>query len=156
VEHIYGCGYASAISLLFLLMWVGTNLYHSNQVQLKFDQWCEVFWRWCWVLGLCNPRSIACEVWSFRFQDKLLTDEVTICMKLYPDVYIVMHSVLFLKTGCDRFKHETPGVTGSNTRPRKTAKDSLPLCHLLFCVKYGHIYFNVLDIVGSQTVNWMY
>jgi hypothetical protein len=140
------------------------NLYHSNQVLIKFDQlklliavsqsafpwfwpschiipntcwvptisvltlviiaaqrrkWCEVFWRWCWVLGLRNPRSIACEVWSLRFQDKLynsdnlysllilfswyccwlFTDEVTICMELDPGIHIVMHSVLFLKPG---------------------------------------------------------
>jgi hypothetical protein len=82
-------------------------------------KWCEVFWRWCWVLGLRNPRSIACEVWSLRFQDKLynsdnlysllilfswyccwlFTDEVTICMELDPGIHIVMHSVLFLKPG---------------------------------------------------------
>jgi hypothetical protein len=39
VDHIYGCGYACAISLLFLLMWVfGMNLYLSNQVLIKLDQ----------------------------------------------------------------------------------------------------------------------
>jgi hypothetical protein len=38
VDHVYGYGYASAISLLFLLMWVGINLYLSNQVLIKLDQ----------------------------------------------------------------------------------------------------------------------
>jgi hypothetical protein len=65
-------------------------------------KWYEVFGRWCWVLGLRNPRAIACEVWSLHFQDKLynsdnlysllilfswycywlFTDEVTICMEV--------------------------------------------------------------------------
>ena len=31
----------------------------------------EVFWRCCWVLGIRNPQSSACEVWSLRFQNKL-------------------------------------------------------------------------------------
>jgi hypothetical protein len=34
-------------------------------------KWCKVFWKWCWVLDLRNSRSIACEIWSLRFQDKL-------------------------------------------------------------------------------------
>jgi hypothetical protein len=38
-------------------------------------KWCQVFWRWCWVLGLRNPQSIACEVWSLRFQDKLYNSD---------------------------------------------------------------------------------
>jgi hypothetical protein len=38
VDNVYGYGYGYAISLLFLLMWVGTNLYLSNQVLIKFDQ----------------------------------------------------------------------------------------------------------------------
>jgi hypothetical protein len=67
-------------------------------------------WRWCWVLGLRNLRSIACQVWSLRFQNKLynsdnrcwlFTDEVIVCMKLDPGIHIVIHSVLSLKTGCD-------------------------------------------------------
>jgi hypothetical protein len=77
-------------------------------------KWCEVFWRRCWVLGPRNPRSIAYEVWSLYFQDKLynsenfysllilfswyccwlFTDEVTICIELDPGIHIVMHSVL--------------------------------------------------------------
>jgi hypothetical protein len=36
VDHVYGCGYAYAVSLL---MWVfGMNLYLSNQVLIKLDQ----------------------------------------------------------------------------------------------------------------------
>jgi hypothetical protein len=39
VDHVYGCGYAYAVSLLSLLMWVfGMNLYLSNQVLIKLDQ----------------------------------------------------------------------------------------------------------------------
>ena len=77
----------------------------------------EVFLRCCWVLGVRNPRSIACEVWSLRFQDKLynsdnlliiafmwyyyklFTYDVSICMKLDPGIHIAMHSVLSLKPG---------------------------------------------------------
>jgi hypothetical protein len=39
VDHVCGCGYAYAVSLLSLLMWVfGMNLYLSTQVLIKFDQ----------------------------------------------------------------------------------------------------------------------
>jgi hypothetical protein len=38
MDHVYGYHYAFAISLLFLLMWVGMNLYLSNQVLIKLDQ----------------------------------------------------------------------------------------------------------------------
>jgi hypothetical protein len=30
----------------------------------------EVLWGCCWVLGVRNPQSTACDVWSLRFQDK--------------------------------------------------------------------------------------
>jgi hypothetical protein len=56
------------------------------------------------VLGICNPQSIACEVWShcfpgFRsksliislyFRDivSVIHYDVTICMKLDPDIHI--------------------------------------------------------------------
>ena len=82
----------------------------------------EVCWRCCWVLGVRNPQSIACEVWSLHFQDKLynsdsllvvlilffmicywlFTYNVTICMKFDHDIHIVMHSVLSLKSGVIR------------------------------------------------------
>jgi hypothetical protein len=98
-------------------------------------KWCEVFRRCCWVLGLRDPRSIACEVWSLHFQDKLynsdnlysllilfswyycwfFTDEVTICMELDPAIHIVMHSVLSLKTGCD--SHPLGSHPESSGRP---------------------------------------
>jgi hypothetical protein len=71
-------------------------------------KWCEVFWRWCWVLDLSSPRLIACEVWSLYFQDKLynsdnlysllilfswyccwlFTDEVTVYIEVDPDIHI--------------------------------------------------------------------
>jgi hypothetical protein len=92
---------------------------HLLYLLLRRESRCEVCWRWCWVQGLRNPRSIACEVGSHRFQDKLynfenlfsllvlfswycywlFTNEVTICMKLDPGIHIVMHSVLSLKPG---------------------------------------------------------
>jgi hypothetical protein len=74
----------------------------------------EVSWRCWWVLGVRNPQSIACDVWSLRFQDKrksliiflfltwycfCINLFVTICMKLDPGIYIVMHLVFFGKTG---------------------------------------------------------
>ena len=68
-----------------------------------------------------NPQSIACEVGSHRFQDKLHNSDsllivlfsllrdtiidyslimyIYIYMKLDPDIHIVMHSVFFLKPG---------------------------------------------------------
>jgi hypothetical protein len=46
-------------------------------------KWCKVFWRWCWVLGLHNPQSITCEVWSLRFQDKLYNSNSTLIVYLY-------------------------------------------------------------------------
>jgi hypothetical protein len=38
MNHVYGFGYAYAISLLSLLIWVGMNLYLSNQMLIKLDQ----------------------------------------------------------------------------------------------------------------------
>jgi hypothetical protein len=38
MNHVYGFGYAYAIFVLFLLIWVGINLYLSNQVLIKYDQ----------------------------------------------------------------------------------------------------------------------
>jgi hypothetical protein len=39
VDHVYGCGYTYAVSLLSLLMWVfDMKLYLSNQVLIKLDQ----------------------------------------------------------------------------------------------------------------------
>ena len=35
----------------------------------------SILWRWCWVLGVRNPQSIACEVWSHHFQDKLYNSD---------------------------------------------------------------------------------
>ena len=32
---------------------------------------CWVFWRCCWVLGIRNPQSVVCEVWSLCLQGKL-------------------------------------------------------------------------------------
>jgi hypothetical protein len=38
MDHVYGYRYASAIPLLFLLIWVGIYLYLSNHVLIKYDQ----------------------------------------------------------------------------------------------------------------------
>ena len=35
----------------------------------------EVYLRCCLVLGVCSSQSIACEVWSLRFQDKLYNSD---------------------------------------------------------------------------------
>ena len=68
---------------------------------------------------LAQPQPIACEDWSLYFQDKLhnsdslivvlilfswycywlFTYNASICMKLDPDIHIVMHLVLSLKPG---------------------------------------------------------
>jgi hypothetical protein len=39
MDHVYGCGYAYAVSLHSLLIWVfGMKLYLNNQVLIKLDQ----------------------------------------------------------------------------------------------------------------------
>jgi hypothetical protein len=38
MDHVYSFGYGYAVSLLSFLVWVGMNLYLSNQVLIKFDQ----------------------------------------------------------------------------------------------------------------------
>jgi hypothetical protein len=38
VDHVYGCGYAYAVSLLSFNVGFGMNLYLNNQVLIKFDQ----------------------------------------------------------------------------------------------------------------------
>ena len=77
------------------------------------------FGRWCWVLGVRNPQSIACEVEAFVSRISCITliiinyyifsflwycywlfsCNVSICMKLDPGIHMVMHSVLSLKSG---------------------------------------------------------
>jgi hypothetical protein len=68
------------------------------------------------VLGVRNPESIACEVWSLCFPGfccksliisflyvilfLLFTDDVTICMELDPGIHIG-NTWFVLKTGCD-------------------------------------------------------
>ena len=84
----------------------------------------EVFWRCCWVLGVRNPQSIACEVWSLRFQDKLYNSDSLLfvlvlffvillliiylwCLYMYETWSWHTYSYAFgfvLKTGCDMWK----------------------------------------------------
>jgi hypothetical protein len=69
------------------------------------------------VLGVRNPHSIACEVWSFCFPGfccksliisflyvilfLLFTNDVAICMELDPDIHIG-NTWFVLETGCDK------------------------------------------------------
>ena len=107
---------------LFLVALLSTNhkCTHPCLLLLRTESRSEVFWRWCWVLGVRNHQSIVCEDWSLCFQDNLynsnsllvvlffsfswycywlFTYNISICMKLGPDIHIVMHSVLSLKPG---------------------------------------------------------
>jgi len=92
----------------------------------------KLMWSLLKMMLSSNPRSIACEVWSFHFQDKLFisdnllivvslfswyyywlfTIEVTICMELDSNIHIVMHSVLSWKSGVTVFlkKSNQPGA----------------------------------------------
>ena len=95
---------------------------HPCLLLLRRESCCEEFWRWCWVLGVRNPQSIACEVWSLHFQDKLYNfDNLLIVVftwyyywlftyNVYIYIYIYKtwswhtYSYAFgfvLKTGCD-------------------------------------------------------
>ena len=96
-----------------------------------------------------NPQSIACEVGSFHFQDKLYNSDslliilvslfhdtvtdysliMSLCMKLDPGIHIVMHSVLFLKPGVTplllaEFKRLCNILAASTNRRRERG----PLC----------------------------
>jgi hypothetical protein len=146
VDHVYDYGYAYVVSLLSLLMWILVWTYtlvikptkihyrskpvsislllafmsYNSQHKLSANNKCtHACYNYCSEekVGLRNTRSIACEVWSLRFQDKpynsdnlfsllilfswcccwLFTDKITICMELDPGIRIVMHSVLSLK-----------------------------------------------------------
>ena len=63
--------------IYFLIYLLSTNhkYTHTCLLLLSRESWCEVFWRWCWVLGVRSPQSIAYEVWSLRFQDKLYNSD---------------------------------------------------------------------------------
>ena len=85
----------------------------------------EVFWRWCWVLGMRNPQLIVCEVWSLRFQDRLYNSDnlLFVVILFYVILLLIIHlwclymyetwswhtySYAFgfvLKTGCDNYQH---------------------------------------------------
>ena len=62
---------------LFLVALLSTNhkCAHHCLLLLRRESWCEVFRRWCWVLGVRSPKSIACEVWSLHFQNKLYNSD---------------------------------------------------------------------------------
>jgi hypothetical protein len=80
------------------------------------------------VLGIRNPQSIACEVWSLCFPGfccksliiyflyvilfLLFTNDVYICMELDPGVHIGI-TWFVLKTGCDKSHQEAPAFAGS-------------------------------------------
>ena len=53
----------------------------------------SILWRWCWVLGVRNPQSIACEVWSHCFQDKLYNSDslLIIVFLLYVILLLITH-----------------------------------------------------------------
>ena len=58
----------------------------------------EVYWRCCWVLGVRNPRSIACEALSCRFPLKLCISDRSFncCKSLLHDLvahYTIMMSL---------------------------------------------------------------
>jgi len=83
---------------------------------LRRENCYEVFWRCCWVLDICNPWSIACELWSLRFQKKLYISIVVslFFVTLLPIILLWRHYIyktwwgtydyvfsFLLKTGCD-------------------------------------------------------
>ena len=53
----------------------------------------EVYWRCCWVLGVRNPQSIAYEVWSLRFQDKLYNSDnlLFVVILFYLILLLIIH-----------------------------------------------------------------
>ena len=71
------------MSFMFIIYLLSTTCAHPcyNHTAQK-RKLLEVCWRYCWVLGACNPRSIACKVWSCRFQLKLCISDkpVNCCM----------------------------------------------------------------------------
>jgi hypothetical protein len=83
------------------------------------------------VLGVRNPQSIACEVWSLCFPGfccksliifflyvilfLLFTDDVTICMELDPGIHIG-NTWFVLKTGCDRSGIRVVSTVGRKPR----------------------------------------
>ena len=93
-------------------------LTQTNTAKRRKLQWS---WRCCWVLGVRNPRSIACEVWSRRFQNKLcISDRLLFIVGLFYVILLLIiplwrrymyetwswhtYSYTFgflLKTGCD-------------------------------------------------------
>ena len=94
---------------------------HPCLLLLRRESCCGVFWGWCWVLGVRNPQSIACEVWRLRFQDKLYNSDSLLfvvilfyvillliihlwCLYMYEtwSCHTYSHAFGFvLKTGCD-------------------------------------------------------
>ena len=96
---------------------------HPCLLLLRRESWSN--WRWCWVLGVRNPQSIACEVWSLRFQDKLYNSGnlLIVVILFYVILLLIIHlwclymyetwswhtySYAFgfvLKTGCDSQHH---------------------------------------------------
>ena len=105
--------------LIYLLSTTCAHHCYNHTAQRRKLQWS---WRCCWVLGVRNPRSIACEVWSRRFQLKLcISDRLFNLVSLF---YVTLLLILplwrhymyetwswhtysyafgfLLKTGCDK------------------------------------------------------
>ena len=84
---LFNQAYILALSLschlfpIYLLSTICAHPYYNHTAQRIKLQWS---WRYCWVLGARNPRSIAYEVWSCRFQDKLcISDRLLFIVSLF-------------------------------------------------------------------------
>jgi hypothetical protein len=94
------------------------HLLSTTSAHPRYKQCCServsyfgVCWRCCWVLGIRNPQSSACDVWSLPKRKSLIISLFhtwyyfcihlygTICMKLDPGMHIGLHLVFFGKTG---------------------------------------------------------
>ena len=84
--NLYPClSLACHLYPIYLLSTTCAHSCYNHTAQRRKLQWS---WRCCWVLGVRNPRSIACEVWSRRFQDKLcISDRLLFIVSLF---YVIL------------------------------------------------------------------
>ena len=127
-------GYKSLSGYILWPCWVPTISVLTLAYCCSEKKGLEVFWRWCWVLGVRNPQSIAYEIWSLRLQDKLYNSDnlLFVVILFYVILLLIIHlwclymyetwswhtySYAFgflLKTGCDR-----SGIRAVSTVGRK-------------------------------------
>ena len=84
-------GYKSHSGYFLWPCWVPTISVLTLTYCCSEEKVYEVCWRCCWVLGVRNPQSIACEVWSLRFQDKLYNSNILLIVVFYVILLLIIH-----------------------------------------------------------------